>query len=438
MRSRWMTVALAPAVALTLSCSDGTGPSSDELEQMVLAFCASELPVWFAFQNEGGEWTRVPSNSSNAFDFQVTPRVALAFTYDYGNEFVTEVIYTTADEIRPLTGIACTETQGTKSVTGSVANVPVGSQAAISFSGAGDVVTAPNTSFALSGIANNPQDLVAHREVIGTSVPTPNRVVIRRALNQANNSVLPVIDFGSEGQSIATHTASITGLVSGQDNYFDIEFSTASGTNHLLFASPSFTSSSQTLYGVPSTLTQAGDAHRISINADGSDSYRTFIHWTRVPGDQVITFGASLSQPSVSTIASAPYRRMRISLPAQADYDDFVTAFFVQGNTRSFYVTVTAAHVNGPITQWANEIPDVTGAGGFPPGAGLQSNTTTDWFVEAYDGSLAAYIGGTPVDGASVRYAGRAGVTSNMLMNVVGARRHSAMRAQLLRRAFSR
>jgi hypothetical protein len=432
-----MAVALAPVAALTVSCSDGTGPSDDELERFILAFCASELPVWFAYQNEGGAWTRVQSNASNAFEFDATPRVAVAFTYDFGNSFFTDVYYTTADEIRPLSGIACTETLGTKNVTGAVADVPIGSQARVSLSGANDVVTAPATGYALDGIAVNPQDLVAHREVIGTSSDTPNRVIIRRALDPVHNSVLQALDFGTEGQAIATHTASIAGLVSGEQNTIDIEFSTAAGTSHTLYLSPVFTNSSQTLYGVPSNLTQAGDAHRIDLNVDGTSSYRTVVHWTRLPGDKAFSLGPALTQPTVTKVASAPYARLRTSLPAQPDYDDFVTAFFIQ-NTRSVFVTVTASYVDGPIGEWQNEVPDFSAAGGYPGGAELQNTTTTDWNVEAYDGSLVAYIGGRSVDGATVRYAGRGSSTSTMQMNVQGTQRPSALRRHQLRRAFQR
>ena len=438
MRSRWMTAVVAPTLALTLSCSDSTGPDP-ELERLILAFCSTELPTWFAYQNEGGDWTRVQPTASNAFEFDATPRVAIALTQQFSNEFFTDVYYTTVDEIRPLSGIACTETLGNKTVNGTVANVPVGSQASISLSGANDVVTPPaSTSYTLSGVASNPQDLVAHREVVsGTSPPTPNRVIIRRALDAVNNSSLSVLDFGNEGQAAATHTATITGLIAGQENYYFIDFSTASGTDHALYTSPTFTNSSQTLYGVPSGLTQTGDAHRLEFNADATNSYRTVVHWTRIPGDKAFTLGPALSLPSVTKVSSTPYARLRISLAAQSDYPSFVTAFFFQGATRQVNVTLTAAHVNGPVTTWANEIPDFTAAGGYPSGAGLQNNTSTDWFVEAYDGSLPAFVGGTPVDGATVKYAGRANVTSTMQMNAAGARRAPAMREQLFRRALT-
>ena len=95
---------------------------------------------------------------------------------------------------------------------------------------------------------------------------------------------------------------------------------------------------------------------------------------------------------------------------------------------------MTAAHHSGTPTSWVNEIPDFGSAAGFPSNAGLQSGTSTQWFVEAFDGTLADYISATPTDGATVRLAGRSANTSTMQMSVSGER--SSPRAMLDRRAF--
>ena len=434
MRSRWMTVAVAPVVALSLNCSDGTGPTQDELEELLLAFCGTDVPVWMGMQNDGGAWTRVTGDANNAFHLDVTPRFALATTHLTQNGYVTDVYYTTADEVRPLSGVACLETSGTKTVNGSVSNVAVGEQALVSMGSPEAVVTPPATGWSLSGVATIPQDLVAHRFSATSGVP--NRVIIRRAENPVNNATLPVLDFANQGQAIATNTATVTGLAAGDNNYYDIAFLTATGSAHFLFALDGFTSTSQALYGVPSALTQAGDAHRLSFNADASSgvAYRTVLHTTRLPGDKIITFGAALSTPTISTVGTTPYARMRAQLPAQPDYMSFATAFFVQ-STRSFFVTVSNDYVEGAVTTWNLEVPDVTAASGFPAGAGLQSGVTTSWFVEAYDGTLSAYIGSTPVDGSTVRYAGRSSSTTSMQLYRANMRA-SEQRAQLLRRAF--
>jgi hypothetical protein len=434
MRGRWMTWVVAPVAALSVACSDGTDPGDGDLEELVMAFCADEMPVWFAFQNEGQAWTRVLP-TGGAFTFDATPRVGIALTYDRDDGWFTDVYYTTVDEIRPLSGVACTERSGTRDVAGSVAGVAVGSRSVISLSGATDTVTAPSTGFSLTDFASNPQDLIAHREELDVNGATPNRVIVRRAQDPVHNSTLSTLDFSTEGQAAATHTATITGLLGSEDNYLDIFFETATGTQHDLYKSPFFTSASQPLYGIPSGLTQAGDAHEIRLNADGSGSYRSVVHWTRVPGDKAFTLGPALASAAVEEVASAPYARLRVTVNAQAEYPSFATAFFDQGD-RLFVVTVTAGYIDGTITAWAPEVPDLTAAGNFPTDAGLENNTPTDWFIEVYAGDVAAYVGGRPMEGETVTYAGRSSSTSTIQMSKVGERTSS--RTRLLRRAFSR
>lgn len=436
MRSRWMTVAVAPVVALSLNCSDGTGPTQDDLEEILLAFCGTDVPVWLGIQNDGEAWTRVTPDANNAFRIEVTPRFAIATTHQTQTGYVTDAYYTTADEVRPLSGVACLETSGTKTVNGSASNVAVGEQALVTMGVSEDVVTPPATGWSLEDVANIPQDLVAHR--FNATSGVPNRTIVRRALNPVNNATLPVLDFANEGQAIATNTATVTGLTGGDDNYYDLSFLTATGTLHFLYALDGFVATSQTLYGIPSALTQAGDAHRLSFNADASSglSYRTVLHTTRLAGDKVINFGAALSTPTISNVSSTPYARLRAQLPAQTDYPSFATAFFVQ-STRSFFVTVTADYVDGPISTWNLEIPDVTAAGGFPAAAGLQSGVTTQWFVEGYDGLLHAFIGSTPVDGSTIRFAGRSSSTTSMQVYRANMRA-SEQRAHLLRRSFAK
>ena len=437
MRRRWRTVLAAPVVAMSVSCTDGVTTIDPTLDEIVLAFCASELPAWFAYQNEGGSWTRVQPSANNAFVFDASDRVAVAMTFDFGTSRLTDVYYTHVNELLPLSNRACTETSGTKTVNGSVSGLGTSESASISMSSSTASAFPVQSTWTLTNIVNGPQDLIAHRELTGVgSASTPNRVIVRRNQNPVSGATLPVLDFaGTEGQAIATNTLSVSGLLSGESNYYDIEFMTATGTSHPLYASPFFTSPSQTLYGVPSGLTQTGDVHMIDLNADAASgtSYRTVRHWYRNPANKSLVFGAALNTPTIQNLTSTPYVRMRTTLQSQVDYPDFTTAYFIQ-NSRSVFVTVSAAHLSGTPSTWTNEIPDFSAAGGYPTNAGLQTGTSTQWFVEAFEGSLPNYISATPTDGATVRLAGRSANTSTMQLSVAGERR--SPREMLDRRAF--
>ena len=436
MRRRWKALVAAPILLFSSSCTEGTSIDPD-LEQLVLAFCASELPTWFAYQNEGGSWTRVQPNASNAFVFDASDRFALAMTFDFGTSRLTDVYYVHFNDILPLSNKACTETQGTKTVNGSVSSVSSSEAARISMSSSTANAFALQSTWTLTDVVNAPQDLVAHRELTGVSgSATPNRVIVRRNQNPVSGATLPVLDFSAaEALAIGTNTLSVSGLLGGESNYYDIDFTTATGTSHSLYVSPFFTTTSQTLYSVPSSLTQTGDLHRLNLNADASNqtSYRTVLHYYRNPADKSLSFGAALNTPTVQNITATPYARLRTTLASQVDYPNFVTAYFIQ-STRSVFVTVTAAYHAGTPQTWTNEIPDVTAAGGYPPNAGLQSGTSTQWFVEAFSGTLENYISATPADGATVKLAGRSANTSTAQMSVAGERQ--SPRAILDRRAF--
>lgn len=435
MRRSWKSLIAAPVLVYSLGCTDSVGLGLDPtLDELVLAFCSNELPVWFAYQNQGDEWKRVQPDANNAFVFDASDHVAIALTFDDGSNRLTEVYQVHVNELLPLSGKACNETSGTKTVNGSVAGVGLSETARISMSEQFTTATALDDDWTLTNVANAAQDLVAVRGIGSDDVP--NRVIIRRAQNPVSGGTLSVLDFGStDAFAIATNTLLVSGITSGESNYYFVDFSTATGTSHPLYTSDFFTSPSQTLYGIPSTLTQAGDLHKIDLNADAQSltSYRTVWKFFRNPVDQTLSFGGPLNTPTVQNLTSTPYSRLRANLPSQSEYSDFATAYFIQ-SSRSVYVTVTAGFADGTPGSWVLEIPDFTAAGGYPTNAGLQSGLSTQWFVEAFSGSLENYISATPADGATIKFAGRMSDTQTSQRSVVGGR--PSPRALLERRAF--
>lgn len=432
MRSRWK--ALPPLFVIFASCTDGIAPIDTQLDEVVLAFCQSELPTWFAYQNQGEAWTRVQPDANNAFVFDASDRVAIAMTFDFGTSRLTDVYYAHVDELLPMSNQACTETSGTKTVNGTVTGVGATETVRISMSESITTATSLGNAWTLTNVANTPQDLIAVRGA--GSVGIPNRVIVRRAQNPVSGATLPVLDFGAtEALAISTNTLLVSGLRSNESNYYDIDFSTATGTRHMLFQSSFFTSPSQTLYGIPASTTQSGDLHRLDLNADaaGLTSYRTVRHWYRNTADKTISFGSDLNTPTLQSITSTPYVRLRTTVASQQDYPDFATAYFEQAG-RDVYVTVTAGFTDGTPGSWVNEIPDFSAAGGYPTNAGLQQGESTQWFVEAFDGTLADYISAMPTDGAMLRFAGRAANTSTVQMSATGDRK--TPRARRDRRAF--
>lgn len=435
MRSSW--VAVAASCVVLAGCSDGIGPQPIA-GSLTLDFCSSAAPIWFAYQNEGGDWTRVDGNNDNTFTFDATERVAVAMTFDFGDEVLTDIYYATRTELLPLSDEACTETFGAKVLHGSVVDVLLGEQAIVSIGDAEATVTPPPNSFALEGVPDGPRDIIAHREVNTADGLAPDRVIIRRAENRTHNATLPEFDFGeTTSDPLTVNLASISGLNAGEDNFLDVFFQTALGTDHWLYAAPLFSSNSQTIYGVPAGLTQQGDLHQLELNAQPSsgETYRVVRRWYRDPANQSLVLGPALNVPNITSLGSSPYLRLRASLPSQSDYDSFATAYFIQGpegDLRSVFVTHTAGFHGGTPSAWQLDIPDVTEAGGYPSFAALVSGDGTQYFVEAFDGSLADFIGATPTANATLRFAGRTDAVIALRAQVDAHGRRAARRPALL------
>jgi hypothetical protein len=300
---------------------------------------------------------------------------------------------------------------------GSVANVPLGSGGAISMGGSFAFVSGSST-FQLMEVPDGAVDLVANREIFGTTGgATPDRVIVRRALNLAAGGTIPVLDFGaSEALAPATNTATVGGLQSGESNSLIVFFTTntqTSQTSHFLSFTSGFTSGSQTIYGIPSTLTAAGDVHDLSLFAGTSDftAGRNTVMFYRNPGDKTITLGPTLNAPTFTTVASTPYVRQRGQLASQSDYNSVVFFSWSQSSEttgRHWSVAATSGFFGGTPATWDLQIPDLSGVTGFPTtSAGLQTGQSTDAFAEAGNIRPELLAGGAPQDGDSFKFAFR-------------------------------
>jgi hypothetical protein len=426
MRTRWIrTGAVSLATASVLACGDG-GPDPQDLVDVLLDFCASETPAFLAYQNEGRDWVRVTPDAEGTFSLNVTEKFVLAIVHQDGAEHSTEFVFATPADVQALSGVACNEQFGAKTVHGSVSGVPLGSAAMVSMGGSFAHVTAPSASFSLTELPNIPLDVVAHREVVGTSTVVPDRAIIRRAENRTHGSTMPVLDFQSnEAQNITPHTFTASGLSGSDDTFYLLSFHTSTTRGHSLSTFASVSSGAQTIYGIPATLTQTGDLHELEVFADAGNSYRGEVQFYRQPGNRTIALGPVLSNPTITTAASSPHLRFRLQLTSQVDYGSFVSAFYAQQD-RFVAVTATSSYFGGTPVVWDLTIPDMSGVSGFPANAALQSGAGTSWFVDAYGGSggpIAFF--GRPSDGAILRFAGRSSSTNAMMLSRTGSERSS-------------
>lgn len=408
MSRRWITfLPLSAAAGLLAACSDSTGPVTGRLTSLALDFCAADAPVFFAYMNDGASWTALSADASHTYRFQATPKVAIAFVHQTPSTSATEVIYATSDELAPLSGIACTEASGAKTLNGNVAGVSAGADAWITMGDQTAQVFPPPDNFTLANLPDGPLDLVANRDAFTVSNTVPDRVIVRRGLNLTNGSTIPTLDFSAaEALAPATNSLSVTGLAANEDNFINLTFSTPTVRDHSLYYAARFTTTPQVIYHVPASLTQPGDFHTLDVYGQAGSNYHGVLQFYRLAADRAAAFGPLLAAPAFTKVGTSPVR-LRMTLPVQPQYASFANAFYSQQGTlgRTVSVTGTSGYFSSPST-WTLDMPDLSGLAGYPSSASLESGISTTSSAQAYGGSAALFFGGAPAEGATLKYAG--------------------------------
>ena len=156
--------------------------------------------------------------------------------------------------------------------------------------------------------------------------------------------------------------------------------------------------------GLPDAVLQPGDLHVIEVTATpttGSSARAAILLRHSATFDlDTMTFGPTLNQPTVTSLGTSPYLRLRAQLASQTSYNMAAVAEFAQ-SANSVSVAATANYANGTPANWVLDIPDLTAAG-YDPTWGLKSGSSVDWEVTAASGSVLPFFGATPVDGTSV------------------------------------
>lgn len=406
-------------ISLNVIAPPSTAPFS-------MPFCANSIPSWFAYKNEGFPWQQL-SPTSNTFSFSATAKVAVAYAFVISNASTNQtrlqVLYADRSELAAQSDRDCA---GSKTLNGSIVGATTGQSVRVSMGAAVATPTAASPNYTLSGVADRALDLVATNGVItnqGNLVVTPDRMVIRRALNPTTGSSISALDFPGESFVPATSNLTIANTTAGDQ--FDL-FNTlwTSTATYGLVHAVHLHAPSTTVYSVPASQMQPGDLHELLVEAYQSDllgfTYgRINVAYVGAIADRTETLAAVLSTPTVTTLASSPYLRLRGLLPVQAEYTAASQfGFFQDGGAsadRLVFVAVTSAFLGAvPNANWDVAIPDF----------GIIFGLNTNWMlapgpviyqVVAYSGRSPVLFGAVPVAGDVVRVAYRVLTTSALL-----------------------
>ncbi len=395
--------------ALTLlgACSSVTEPRSAPL---TLHFCDLPVPIWFAYQDNGGAWTRATIGADSTVRVAMGARGGIAFVeQETGSLPYVDVQYATPAEFSAEFA-ACTQpsaAKGSKRLTGSVAGLIAGDLAEINLGYAWTGASLYAPSFTLNSVGDGPIDLIARRYQQPGSAEIPGGFILRRGQNFTDGSVIPLLDFSaSEAATPATGTFTVSGL--GSDyGFLDVNFITAGGAEMRLYTDN--LSASQTYYGMPADRMTSGDVHTavaFAYSPTASQGGRVGLLAFTSVGNRSITLGPALATPTVTTIASSPMPLWRARIPFQSEYASFAGANFYQTFGGDITVIVSAAYLSSTPTQWDVSMPDLSAAG-FSPIWGLNAGQTTNWNASAYGGATLRDLVGSirPKDGTVLRAA---------------------------------
>ena len=393
-----------------------------------IPFCASGIPVWFAYQNDGYLWQRV-TPTGNAFNFAATDKLAVAFVYQDAGDSEARFYLATRSELAGITDRDC---EGSKNHPGTTSNVSTAQTAILAMGPAFDVVS--NNTFLMEGVPDRTLDLVGARGTLASGLFTPDRMVIRRGVNIASGTSIPVIDFqGPESVVPASNNLSVAGMELGESVYIENVFQATTATTGLLFSTQG-TSNTHSMYAAPAASLVAGDLNELYIdafNASGTVAH-TLVTYFSTPGDRTETLGPLLTNPTVTVAASMPYLRERGQLASQTAYPTAARFVYLQGTSQSdkfIVVVVTAAYLGGVPATWDVIVPDVSGVTGFNNSWMHVSGQTTAFSAEAFSAPGGVLFGQTPTVGQSVRFAFRQSSVSTSVGSALRAstvqRRHA-------------
>ena len=398
-------------VSATVSGTVAPGGGGGGTGNVTWTFCdVTELPLFVAYRNgRSGAWVRATNSGNNTYRFQIDDAggVAIVKPLTGGTADVT-VWYGSGAQLVQIGQQECTSSPATKTLTGSFAGLSAAQVGTVSIGG-GFAQTTPGgpATFTVSDVALGATDLLAFRSAQGFNggvvVSAPDRGILRRNVDYAANSAIPTLDFNAaEAFTPASAQVTVNNAGSGLLTVF-----AAFQTNAATFGGFSFGTlfggtNPYTVYGVPASLTRAGDFHLLQatstvIQNNEPVESRTATRFNQNLTTGTLTLGPSLAQPTYTSVATSPYARIRARGPWQSEYGDQVFANFQQqtsGTSRNWTVVVTRAY-SGSSGEYEAEVPDLNSVTGWDSAWGLRTGIQLSTSVFAYStGSATGFAEG--------------------------------------------
>ena len=404
-------------VGMLAACSDNaTSPSPSPPPpppaNVSVAYCAGLEPVWVAFQDGNGAWTRsLPTTSNGTVVFQTTITatrggIATATPSGAGITFL-HVFYGAPEELETL-GYTSPRFCGppvVKTLLGNVAGLDSNEFAIIRGGSDAQTLAHAGNEFELNVLPPGPQDILATRITRTNGRDTMTKIILRRGIDLADGATLPVLDFTSAEAFVpATASVTLSGIgvggaaistrliTGGFNSTFGVVTGQDIGTARPYFALPE----AQLLPGDLQVLNASG--HGATPNSVRSAS--RFFHAVQ---DYTIGLGADVVPPDFRTVATSPTLRLGARLVNQSEYGRETSVSFQEDSTRFVSVSMTQNYALQVGGTYDLVIPELTGVAGFEAAWALSPTNSLRWSATRIGGTLGLGIEPVPFDGATQR-----------------------------------
>jgi hypothetical protein len=404
-----------PNQVATLAVQVTSAPGgSGDITYSFAACDPSQVPIWFAVQSGTGAWTQIAQGAGNTFTFTPGATGGVAYVTQTANAYATTITYGSASELMAIaTGpgpCGSIPQVGTKRLTGlGTREISLTGPARVTIGAAESTFSAASGGgYTLNTVPAGLRDLVASSSILDADNTTLNmRLVIRRGIDYPNNSAIPNVDYFGPESFIANYRQDTLFNLGTDASAVTTSLLTANGTSQPFYSGIGGSRNGTNLvpvFALSDSALQPGDFHITRVVASpqgGNGATARFVFLMQHSlTKQSLTFGPVPTIPTVTSLGSAPYLRVRAQWARQAAYGSAAKADFQQGSN-DISVAITALYASGAPANWTIDIPDLTGAG-YNASWGLKSGTPLDWSILAVGGNFLAFSGGPLVDGAQM------------------------------------
>ncbi len=415
--NRLSLAVLVPLLLILNACTDKTISAPPPPPANVsVAYCAGLEPMWVAFQDGDGAWTRaLPTTSNGNVVFQArvaSTRGGIATVFQGGVGLTSlQVLFGAPEELESvgITNPRFCSSAALKTLRGSVAGLDSNEFAIIRGGFEAEAIAhgATGGEFLLQVLPPGPQDILATRVVRTNGIDSIPQMVLRRGIDLPDGATLPVLDFSaSEAFAPAVQNVTLSGIGNG-GAAISTRLITSSFNSTFGVVTGQDIGTTRPYFAVPEARLLPGDLQVLFASGHGEvpNSVRSAGRYFHAVQDYTLGLGADVIPPTFSTIATLPTLRLRARLVNQSEYDLRTSVTFQEDSTRLVSVSMTqdyALQVGGVYDLVIPELTDVTG---FQRRWALSQGSVLRWSAVRAGGTLDLGFDVVPFDGATQRAA---------------------------------